>query len=128
MDKIKAFCFEFPNGNMLCVGSDVAINDLHNHFVIQRELNNSIEHEIWCKRLINNHIYCRFEPKGIHGLYMFLLFYFEMKKYKLWISNGDFNEALFLTNPEKASEKLGLTEAEAEYIKNESVWNGKFLF
>ena len=128
MDKIMAYIFAFPNGDMYCVGADWAIKDLLNNFIIQREIGNNITLQNWKKRIVNNTIYCRFEPKGIHGIYMFISNYFMLKKHCLWITREEYDEALFLYEPQKIGELLEITEEEAEYIKNNTFWKGKFSY
>jgi len=128
MDKIMTYAFIFPNGNMFCVGADWAIKDLYNNFIIQKESGNNISLDNWCKRILKNKIYCRFEPKGLQGFGIFLSYFFIMKKHQLWMTEEAYDEALFLANQEKVSELLGLTKEESEKIKNNSIWNGKFLY
>lgn len=128
MDKIMAYQFDFPNGNMFCVGADWAIQDLCNNLIIQNELGNNITFDIWRKRIINNQIYCRFAPKGLRGINIFLLHYFTLKKHHLWLTEDAYAEAMFLANSKKVSELLGLTEDEAEAIKSNSIWNDKFSY
>lgn len=128
MEKISAYTFEFPNGIMYFVGSERAINDLHNNFLIQQESHNGIDLSIWYERIIPNRIYGCFEPKNLHGITVLIPFYFKMKKHGLWISGARFSEALYLANQEEAGKILGLTEEDAAKIKAESTWKGIFSY
>lgn len=124
--KIKAFMFDFPNGNVFCVGSELTINYLCQNFAIQRDLNKNIEVNIWTKHFINNKIYSYFTPKNIQGIIPYIYFYYYLKKNNLWIKKENFTEALYYSNPKEIKEILKLTNIDEEIIIKENFWNNKF--
>lgn len=128
MEKMKVGRFKMSNGEMYCVGSERGIQDLQNFFSVQCENRKCVNLDAWVKRVLNNKVYCCLIESKKLGFITSSLVNRVFKKANLLIDEDIWFEALFLTEPQKISELLGLSEKDAEEVKENSWWKDKFLY
>ena len=117
MCNVQAIVFRFLDVSIFCVGPKRDVDLLALYHKTQEE---NLDAKLFIERIVNTKIYARLKAKDFASYIKYKKYNLLLKKHGLLFDLKYFDEAMFLTSPQKVLSVLGFdTDCEYEFYVSE---------